>query len=93
MGALNPYDAPQSTEPYPLGDRIDDARHSRSVGCLYCAAAVCCALLSIYLLIVDSVLRSARPVVNSWPFTFAAIALAIVALVLALQGVLRLARR
>lgn len=93
MAPLNPYDAPQVIEPTAEGDRKNAARQSRSVGCLYFAAAATCAILSAYLLVVDSVLRSSRPVVNPWPFTFAAIALAIISLVLALKGVWRLARQ
>jgi membrane protein YdbS with pleckstrin-like domain len=90
MTTLNPYDAPQSIEPRLNGDLTDNKQRNRFLAAIYFAAAACCASLSVAALLSGLFYMLGGPYWIAGTSQLLALLLAVVSLVLALKGVLRL---
>jgi hypothetical protein len=92
MAAMNPYDAPQTIEPRPSGDQTNHKQRRRSPAAIYCFAAACCAILSVIGLLSGLFYMLGGPYWIAWTSLFLSPLLAVISLVLAVRGVLLLAR-
>ncbi|MCU0878807.1 MAG: phage holin family protein, partial [Pirellulaceae bacterium] len=92
MTTLNPYDAPQTIEPSAKGNLTNHKHRRRSLAAIYCLAAACCAILSVTGLLSGLFYMRGGPYWIAWTSLFLSPLLAIISLVLALRGVLLLAR-
>jgi membrane protein YdbS with pleckstrin-like domain len=92
MTTLNPYDSPQTIEPSAKGNLTNHKQRNRSLAAIYCLAAAGCAILSVTGLLSGLFYMLGGPYWIAWTSLLLALLLAVVSLVLALKGVLRLTR-
>ena len=89
---MNPYNAPQTIESRPSGDQTNHKQRRRSLAAIYCLAAACCAILSVTGLLTGLFYMLGGPYWIAWTSLLLTPVLAVISLVLAVRGVLLLAR-